>query len=361
MNTTRVEGQRPPAPPAGSPAGAPAGVPALRRLAAGLRPRLEALAAEPYRSGLAAIVKKELADHLTSSRFAILGGLVALTSVASLYVAAATIRSAVGGRLDQFVFLRLFTTGGESLPSFLFFLGFLAPLVGLALGFDAINGEEARRTLPRLLSQPIHRDAVINGKFLAALITVAVALAALALCVAGLGLVQIGVPPTADEVLRLVAFYGVTVLYVAFWLSLSVLASLVFRQASTSALAGIAVWLFLSLFGSLVANLVADAVLPLPAEPTARELVRHETLRLWLSRLSPWFLYSEATMALLTPQVRSLGVVLLTDLELAVLDGPLPPGQTLVLIWPHLMALFGATLALFAVSYVLFMRREVRA
>lgn len=327
-----------------------------------LRARLESLVEEPYRSGLVAVARKELADHLAGPRFVILGALVLVTSLASLYVAAATIRDSVSaGRLDEFVFLRLFTTSGESLPSFLFFLGLLAPFLGLALGFDAVNGEEARRTLSRLLAQPIHRDAVINGKFVAGLLTIAVTLGALGLILAGLGLELIGVPPTGDEVMRLLSFYVVTILYVAFWLSLSILLSVVFRHASTSALAWFAIWLFLTLFGTLIANLVADALVPVTDTSPAAVVLRNENLRLWLSRLSPAFLYSEVTLTLLTPELRALGPVLLTDLEGALLDGALPVGQSLLLVWPQLVALLGATLALFCASYVLFMRREVRA
>ncbi len=47
------------------------------------------------------------------------------------------------------------------------FVGIVAPLLGVAFAFDAVNGERAEGTLPRLLSQPIHRDDVINGKFVA--------------------------------------------------------------------------------------------------------------------------------------------------------------------------------------------------
>src|SRR5690606_7149030 len=101
------------------------------------------LVREPYRSGLAPIVRKELADNLLGSRFVILAGLVFVTTLAGLYVAAQTIRNNVGtGVFDQFVFLKLFTTGDpqRQLPSLVSFLAFFTPLVGLALGFDAING-----------------------------------------------------------------------------------------------------------------------------------------------------------------------------------------------------------------------------
>ena len=70
---------------------------------------------------------------------------------------------------DPFLFLRLFTTAREPLPSFVAFLGFLVPLMAIGLGFDAVNGEHNRRTLSRILSQPIYRDALLFGKFLAGL------------------------------------------------------------------------------------------------------------------------------------------------------------------------------------------------
>ena len=57
------------------------------------------------------------------------------------------------------------------LPSFVGILGFLIPLVAIGLGFDAINGEHNRRTLSRILAQPIYRDALLMGKFLAGMAT----------------------------------------------------------------------------------------------------------------------------------------------------------------------------------------------
>ena len=58
----------------------------------------------------------------------------------------------------------------DPLPSFIALLGFLIPLVAIALAFDAINGEFNRRTLSRILAQPIYRDALLLGKFLAGLL-----------------------------------------------------------------------------------------------------------------------------------------------------------------------------------------------
>ena len=66
-------------------------------------------------------------------------------------------------------------------------LSFLVPLLAIGLGFDAINSEYNRRTLSRILAQPIYRDALLFGKFLAGLLTISIRLVTLWLLVIGLG------------------------------------------------------------------------------------------------------------------------------------------------------------------------------
>src|SRR5512137_2146323 len=80
------------------------------------------------------------------------------------------------------LFLYLFTSTGK-LFSFVQFIGFFGPLIGIILGFDAINREKASRTLSKLASQPIFRDAIINGKFLAGVVTIAIILVAIMLII----------------------------------------------------------------------------------------------------------------------------------------------------------------------------------
>ncbi len=150
--------------------------------------------------GLLAVFRKEMADNFASRRFLIMFTLILLAGLSATYTAAQSIRADVNSAdaSTGFVFLRLFTVSSGSLPSFVAFVGFLGPLVGLAMGFDAINGEYARGTLSRVLSNPIFRDSVINGKFLAGVTTVAVMLISIALLLGGLGLRLIGIPPTGD-------------------------------------------------------------------------------------------------------------------------------------------------------------------
>src|SRR5581483_5612612 len=161
--------------------------------------------------GLTTIVAKETADHLTSSRIWLVEGLILLSAGGAVYAAIGRIRETVGE--DPFLFLSLFTVARNPLPSFVAFLGFLVPLVAIALGFDSVNTEHSRRTMSRILAQPIYRDALLLGKFLAGLLTLAIAFLTLWLLVIGLGLLLLGLPPGGEEVLRSFAFLIVTVAY----------------------------------------------------------------------------------------------------------------------------------------------------
>ncbi|HHC07822.1 MAG TPA: ABC transporter permease [Actinobacteria bacterium] len=313
------------------------------------------------RPGWAVIARKEFADHLLSVRFTALLVLLGLVALASVYAAAGALRDAAPDTAGASgMFLRLFTVRGEPVPfSFLTFVGFLAPILGIAFGFDAVNGERAQRTLPRLVAQPIHRDDVINGKFVAGLATVALILGVVTLIVAGLGIVLLGITPTAAEVLRLFLWYLVVTMFVGVWLAFATLCSVWMSRAATAALVAIGVWLVLALFGAFFARIAADVISPIdPADPrSALENVRTE---LAVARLSPVTLYEEAAVALLTPELRSVGLVTLAQLDRAVVSD-LPVAQSLLLVWPQIVGLVAVTVVIFAAAYVSFMRQEIRA
>ncbi len=307
------------------------------------------------------VARKELSDHLSGLRFGIMLILIGVASVAAVYAASSTVREAASDAISsQFAFLNLFTVSGQSLPSLVSFVAFLAPLLGIALGFDSVNSERSQGTLSRLMSQPIHRDAVLHGKFLGGLGVVSLALTALVVIVGGVGIVLLGVPPSAEEVGRLIVFIVLTAIYVGFWLALAQLFSVLFKQAATSALASIAVWLFFAIFAGLIVGLVVNAVAPAGTDATNAQLLRHEQLTTQLERGSPVTLYSEATVALLDPNVRSLGVLVQSQIDRAIV-APLGFTQSLILVWPQIVSLIALTLLCFTISYILFMREEIRA
>lgn len=312
--------------------------------------------------GLGVVFLKELSDHLTSTRMRVLELLVVLTAAAALYGGIQHIRDVTAE--DPFLYLRLLTTAREPVPSFVSFLGFLVPLMAIGLGFDAINGEHNRRTLSRILAQPIYRDALLFGKFLAGVTTLGISLVALWLLVVGLGLFTLGIPPGAEEITRSAIFLGVTIAYAAVWLALAMLFSVVFRSPATAALVALGLWLFLSMIWPVLAPGIAAVIAPPDPRFTAIGLPTPWTFE-WqqmLSRISPAVLYGEVMQVILNPSVRSLGLVGQLFLpEGAVPGAPMPLGESVMVAWPQIVGLIAGTIVLFVIGYVTFQRQEVRA
>ncbi len=311
--------------------------------------------------GLGTVFVKELADNLSSVRMLVLELLIVLTALAALYGAIDNLRQNTAE--DPFLLLRLFTDSRAPLPSFVAILGFLIPLMAIGLGFDAINSEHNRRTLSRILAQPIYRDALLMGKFLAGLATLGVSLAALWLMVIGLGLIFLGVPPGGEEIARSLVFLVVAIFYAGVWLSLAMLLSIVFRSPATAALVALGVWLFLTVLWPMLAPAFAQVVAPPDPRYAALGLETPDTA-LWsqmLMRLSPNDLFAEAMTAVLSPTTRTLGAVFLEQLRGALMGAPLPFTESVMIAWPQTVSLIAATIVLFVAGYVLFQRQEVRA
>ena len=219
--------------------------------------------------GMAALYRKEMSDHIRSKRFLIVLGLILLTSCASIYGALTGLSDAVASD-SSYIFLKLFTLSGSSIPSFTSFIALLGPFVGLSLGFDAINSERSEGTLNRLVAQPVYRDAVINGKFLAGATIIFLMVFSMGLIAGAVGLLATGVPPAAEEAGRVLVPPFFTSVYICFWLALSILFSVLCRHAATSAMVVIALWIFFALFMTLVVSIVANALYPMGQTASGR-------------------------------------------------------------------------------------------
>ncbi|HEY8636317.1 MAG TPA: ABC transporter permease [Candidatus Limnocylindrales bacterium] len=319
-------------------------------------------------AGWRVIAAKELGDHLLSVRFIVLLVVLGLAAAIPLYFAADLIRSAAPQASGvPAVFLALFTLGSQDY-TFLrvdSFVAIVAPLLGLAFAFDAINGERSEGTLPRLLAQPIYRDDVINGKFAAGLAVIGVVLLAVVGIIAGYGIFRLGIVPASEEVIRLAAWILVTFVYVGLWLAFGLLLSVVVRRAATSALIGFGIWFVLTTFGGLILSLVAKAVSPLTGSTVQEQLGQAQTQQ-FISRLLPGELYAEVTSVLLNPRSNPAADLpgSLGQAQQAVQQIPstlLSFDQSLLLVWPQIVALVALTVICFAAAYVAFMRQEVRA
>ena len=312
------------------------------------------------------MIANEAADHLGSVRMIVIEVLVFLTALGTAFFAIRTIRETIGE--SPFLFLRLMTmspplsqNSETTLPSFIALLGFLIPLVAIGLAFDMINGEFNRRTLSRILAQPIYRDALLLGKFLAGLLALTIGLISLWLLLLGLGLLLLGLPPSTEEMLRMLGFLVATIAYGGVWLALALLFSVLFRSPATAVLVALGTWLVFSLFWSSVITDILASLISGPPEGLLGPRLAYLNTEQIIDRLSPNTLYAETALALLQPSTRALGPVLISQLQGALLGTPLPVTQSFILIWPQLTGLLAGTIVIFAIAYVFFQRQEIRA
>jgi ABC-2 type transport system permease protein len=318
-------------------------------------------------SGWRVIAAKEFGDHLLSLRFIVLLIVLGLAALIPLYFAADLICAAAPQASGSpAIFLALFTVGSQDY-TFLrvdSFVAIVAPLLGLAFAFDAINGERADGTLPRLLAQPIYRDDVINGKFTAGLAVIGLVLVSIIGIIAGYGIVRLGITPASEEIVRLAAWILVTFMYVGLWLAFGLLLSVLFRRAATSALIGFGVWFLFTTFGPLITSLIGKTLSPLTGATTT-ELIGQAQTQQFISRLLPGELYSEVTAVLLNPSSNPQGDLpgSLGQAQQAAQQIPtlFSFSQSVLLVWPQVVVLVGLTVLCFAAAYVAFMRQEVRA
>jgi len=311
------------------------------------------------------ILRKELADHLNSTRVVILFCLILCVSLLITNTVSLNIRSAIDrGAKDPHLFLLLFTTSGHFF-SLVQFIAFFGPLIGIIMGFDAINRERNEGTLSLILSQPVHRDAIVNGKFLGGMAVIATMVLSILLLISGLGMVVIGVIPTAEQVLRLLIYAVLSILYLGFWLGLAILFSILLRSVGTSALAAIAFWIVFSFFVSLGSNLIAGVLAPVENSRDAEQVGRNARVAAMVNRASPVSLYSEAASMLMDPYRKTTkSFVLVGPMEgmsMMRFNNPLDVPQSMLVVAPYLITILALTSICFAASYLVFMRQEIRS
>jgi ABC-2 type transport system permease protein len=318
-------------------------------------------AGSPF-TGLRPVFMKELSDHLSSIRMLVLTLFVIVFGALPVGFALQDLRNVVVS--DPYLFLRIFTVTPERVGlSFILALNFIIPLMAIGLGFDSVNSEFNRRTLSRVLSQPIYRDALLLGKFLGGLTTLAVALVALWLIVLGSGLLLLGLPPRGVEVARGVGFLIVAIAYGGVWLAVAMLFSVIFRSTATSALCALGLWLFFFILWPMIASAITTGFTPAQFR-SVDEVLTLEQFSSALGRLSPGTLFGEAVLGLLNPETKAFGYF--ANLVMAQTRGmipgtPLPLDQSLLLIWPQITGLIAGMIVLFAIAYIVFQREEVRA
>jgi ABC-2 type transport system permease protein len=341
------------------------------------------------------VCKKELGDQLGSKRYIMLFILVIGLSTLSAYQGAAFIRDSSNAS-----FMSVFT-GSQSGFSFVTLMVYFGPIIGLALGFDAINKERSTGSLSVLLSQPIFRDSILNGKFLAGVTALALLGASTVGIMVGVSIPLLGFGPALADISRIGFFALLLILYLAFWLALSLLFSTAIKKTTSSILAAISTWLFFAFIVAIMASLVANAAVPV-SSPTGFQSItipsnqsfqqpgggagegfsfgnvtigafRQNETSTYLTQMqtrnsiesavqsiSPSYLFNQAASTILGGTSSSASIGFVSGSSGTPFRGP-EASQSISSCWPQVTAIAVATVACFVAAYMLFLRREIRA
>ena len=311
------------------------------------------------------IARKEITDALRNKLFLITLGLLLLLTVVSIVLGALQVRAAMADYNNSIEFLK--SMGKTELPpkpslnplaaskGFVNYLGMIGALLAMLLGNHAIVKEKRSGTLKLILSRPVYRDWLLNGKLLGNLGLLA-GISLLMGVITYMSLQFVGsVSLSGDELLRMVFFFIMSFLYMAVFMMLAAAVSLMSRNGNKALLVTIIVWLvFAFIFPQIGDTMDMDNQLPggffaqmgMSKDQEHRVLSNfkfYETLRNSIEEMSPTKHYERVSFALLNVK----------------------PGfenntaaEVLQLKWINLIGLTAPSLLLCLVSYAVFLRRE---
>jgi ABC-2 type transport system permease protein len=113
----------------------------------------------------------------------------------------------------------------------------------------------------------------------------------------------------------------------------------------------------------MIAKAIAGAIVPIDQASSIELIARNDEIYRTISRISPSTLYGETVQVLLLPEMGnpSSTLMMISIYAAGMIPSPLRLGQSLLIIWPQLTTLIALTALCFAISYIKFMREEIRA
>ncbi|MDD4127154.1 MAG: ABC transporter permease subunit [Methanomicrobium sp.] len=218
---------------------------------------------------LLTIAHKEFSDHITGKKFLIL---ILMLGIA---VAIGTVDGITDyqNNLDQYksnvgVYasyspspMNIFGNIADTIGYF----GFGA-VIAIALGFDLISGEKETRSLKSLLSHPLYRDEIINGKAIGGILALVVAAVSIFMLTYAILLLQ-GIVPNLDETIGIVILWLITILFLAANFSLALMSSVIAKNSSSALIISMII-LFAITFLFPVAGAKAACYIALGEEPS---------------------------------------------------------------------------------------------
>ncbi|GLI47412.1 ABC transporter permease [Methanoculleus bourgensis] len=149
----------------------------------------------------------------------------------------------------------------------------LGALLAIATGFDLVTREKETRSLKTLLAHPVYRDEVIVGKAFGGAAALGVVVG-LVLAVITAVLLVLSIVPTAGEVVRILLFGAISLLFLVAWFAVALAFSTVTRESGNALIFTLVIVFVISSLLPVLGAMVGDAVAgPPPQRPESPQEV----------------------------------------------------------------------------------------
>ncbi len=209
-------------------------------------------------AGISVVAKKEFRDHVMGWKFLVILAILMLISLLSIYQGVENYNKNLEDYKEQTAEIGEHPEGMPpgrmpEKPSILFifqmmsmfYFGILGAILAIAIGFNLISGEKESGSLKSLLSHPVFRDTIINGKALGGMGALGFAMLIMTLLSIGI-LMMLGIMPTGDEFVRILVFMGFTLLFMFSFFAIALMCSTIAKNSTRAITYSLAIFVVVS-------------------------------------------------------------------------------------------------------------------
>jgi len=226
--------------------------------------------------GLFNVARKEFIDHLTSRKFILILALFLIISAYSLHEGMDYYNNRLESYKEQISQIEEEEGPVQWMPEkpsillifqrMSFLMAIFGAVLGITMGFDLITREKESRSLKSLLSHPVYRDEIINGKAVGGILALTFAMG-IALIIIFAMLLILSIVPNMDEFWRIVLFGAVTIVFLPTYFSIALMASTVSKDSGRALMYALIITFVISLGVPLVGGIISECVVGEPPEP----------------------------------------------------------------------------------------------
>ena len=316
-------------------------------------------------SGIMIIATKEFKDIFHNKTFVIILSLLFLMSMVTVVLGSAQVHQQVDNYQKSVEFLK--SLGKTDLPpmpnlnpiavskNFVNYIAMIGALMAMILGYNAFSKERKNGTLPLILSRPIFRDQVINGKILGNVSVLLSIMIIIGCSTLAFIIFTSGVSLTATEIVKMILFFCMSLLYLLIFFSLALWLTIKVPKKNNAILLTIIIWLiFAFIFPQVGDTMDLDNQLPggffahMGMTKTQEKQVIakfhwYEVVRDSIEEMSPTKHYERMSFALLGIKPEFI---------------PNAPFEVVKLKWLNLVGLTVPTFILLTFTYVEFLKKS---